>query len=596
MLLEDDENLNRGIALKLQKEGYQVFSAFQISEAEKLFDENRIDLVISDITLPDGNGLEFCRKIRNKSKVFVLFLTAMDSEIDMVNGYDAGADDYITKPFSLMVLVSKVQAFMRRMEGVCGHNRILSGNIEVNYGEMRALKRNADGVTPLTLSKKELQIMIYFMENARQILSKEQILEYVWDVDGQFVDDNTVPVNISRLKGKIGNDYIQNVRGMGYIYMDRRKRTGVALAAGLLFLFVTEILLLFLAGNSLYKEEQGKLGALVLSHPEQETEYIELFDRGKQRNRQEEEAGKELEERYGYTPFDGRSVKTFAAYGIGMAMVFVAGLGVSWVLFLRNKRDRQQDENNQEELREKYIELQNHFEKVREKLSREENNTKSLITDISHQLKTPIASLKMSCELAGSADLTWEEREEFYKKEWDEIQRLENLLDSLIHVSRLESGMIQIQPEMGSLKNTLVQAVNSVYMKAYEKSIDISLDEFQDVQIVHDSKWTGEVFVNILDNAVKYSPEHTEIRIRVTELATCMMLEFIDQGTGIPAEEAHRVFQRFYRGNQEYVKKQEGSGVGLYLARKILEEQKGTICVKVAPEGGNNFVVTLPKK
>lgn len=84
--------------------------------------------------------------------------------------------------------------------------------------------------------------------------------------------------------------------------MDRRKRTGVALAAGLLFLFVTEILLLFLAGNSLYKEEQGKLGALVLSHPEQETEYIELFDRGKQRNRQEEEAGKELEERYGYTP------------------------------------------------------------------------------------------------------------------------------------------------------------------------------------------------------------------------------------------------------------------------------------------------------
>ena len=564
MLLEDDENLNRGIVLKLQKEGYQVFSAFQISEAEKLFDENRIDLVISDITLPDGNGLEFCRKIRNKSKVFVLFLTAMDSEIDMVNGYDAGADDYITKPFSLMVLVSKVQAFMRRMEGVCGHNRILSGNIEVNYGEMRALKRNADGVTPLTLSKKELQIMIYFMENARQILSKEQILEYVWDVDGQFVDDNTVPVNISRLKGKIGNDYIQNVRGMGYIWTE--------------------------------ESVQGKLGALVLSHPEQETEYIELFDRGKQRNRQEEEAGKELEERYGYTPFDGRSVKTFAAYGIGMAMVFVAGLGVSWVLFLQNKRDRQQDENNQEELREKYIELQNHFEKVREKLSREENNTKSLITDISHQLKTPIASLKMSCELAGSADLTWEEREEFYKKEWDEIQRLENLLDSLIHVSRLESGMIQIQPEMGSLKNTLVQAVNSVYMKAYEKSIDISLDEFQDVQIVHDSKWTGEVFVNILDNAVKYSPEHTEIRIRVTELATCMMLEFIDQGTGIPAEEAHRVFQRFYRGNQEYVKKQEGSGVGLYLARKILEEQKGTICVKVAPEGGNNFVVTLPKK
>ena len=220
LVVDDEKEIADVVELYLQNDQYKVFKFYNGQDALDCINNMKIDLAILDIMLPDGNGLEFCRKIRNKSKVFVLFLTAMDSEIDMVNGYDAGADDYITKPFSLMVLVSKVQAFMRRMEGVCGHNRILSGNIEVNYGEMRALKRNADGVTPLTLSKKELQIMIYFMENARQILSKEQILEYVWDVDGQFVDDNTVPVNISRLKGKIGNDYIQNVRGMGYIWTE----------------------------------------------------------------------------------------------------------------------------------------------------------------------------------------------------------------------------------------------------------------------------------------------------------------------------------------------------------------------------------------
>ena len=178
------------------------------------------DLFILDLMLPGVDGFEICKKIRETKNTPVIMISAKKDDIDKIRGLGLGADDYITKPFSLMVLVSKVQAFMRRMEGVCGHNRILSGNIEVNYGEMRALKRNADGVTPLTLSKKELQIMIYFMENARQILSKEQILEYVWDVDGQFVDDNTVPVNISRLKGKIGNDYIQNVRGMGYIWTE----------------------------------------------------------------------------------------------------------------------------------------------------------------------------------------------------------------------------------------------------------------------------------------------------------------------------------------------------------------------------------------
>lgn len=220
LLLEDDENLNHGITLKLQKEGYQVYPAFQISEAEELFLNHKIDLIISDITLPDGDGLEFCRKLRRKSNVFVLFLTAMDSEIDIVNGYDAGADDYLTKPFSLMVLVSKVHAFRRRTEGISTDTRILSGSIEVSYKEMKAFQRKADTLIPLSLSKKELQILIYFMENARQILSKEQILEHIWGMDGQFVDENTVPVNISRLKGKIGNEYIQNIRGIGYIWTE----------------------------------------------------------------------------------------------------------------------------------------------------------------------------------------------------------------------------------------------------------------------------------------------------------------------------------------------------------------------------------------
>ena len=220
LVVEDDENLNRGITFSLKKSGYEVFSAESMKKAKRIASDNNVDVTICDVNLPDGNGLEFVRWMRCNYNTYIICLTALDQEMDQVMGYEAGADDYITKPFSLMVLVSKVQAFMRRMEGVCGHNRILSGNIEVNYGEMRALKRNADGVTPLTLSKKELQIMIYFMENARQILSKEQILEYVWDVDGQFVDDNTVPVNISRLKGKIGNDYIQNVRGMGYIWTE----------------------------------------------------------------------------------------------------------------------------------------------------------------------------------------------------------------------------------------------------------------------------------------------------------------------------------------------------------------------------------------
>ncbi len=218
LLLEDDRSLNRGITLTLQKAGYKVASAFSLSEAEEYYKKTGFDLIISDITLPDGSGLDFGRKVREEGNTYLIYLTALDSEIDIVNGYDCGADDYITKPFSLMVLVSKVNALMRRMDHAAEEKHMISsGEIEVNYQEMKAYKNGAE----VSLGRKELQLLVYLMENAGRIVSKESILEQIWDVDGQFVDDNTVTVNISRLKNKLKTDEISNVRGLGYIWMGK---------------------------------------------------------------------------------------------------------------------------------------------------------------------------------------------------------------------------------------------------------------------------------------------------------------------------------------------------------------------------------------
>ena len=219
LLLEDDESLSRGISLKLQKEGYHVLCASGAGEAHKLFADNEIDLIISDITLEDGNGLDFCREIRRVSDVFILFLTALDQEVDIVNGYDTGADDYITKPFSLMVLISKVQAFMRRKERSDTERTVLTaGGVTLDCKEMKVYVEGQEA----SLSRKEMQLLAHFLEHPKQIISKVQLLEAVWDVDGQFVDDNTVPVNISRLKKKLagngGDDYIKNIRGIGYLW------------------------------------------------------------------------------------------------------------------------------------------------------------------------------------------------------------------------------------------------------------------------------------------------------------------------------------------------------------------------------------------
>ena len=217
LLLEDDENLNRGITVTLQKAGYTVLSAFTAAQAYKYLasQTKEISIIISDILLPDGSGLDFGKKVRASSSAYLIYLTALDAETDVVSGYDAGADDYITKPFSLLMLVSKVNALARRIDGTEEkQNKLVCGEIEVDCRNMRVQKSGKD----IPLSKKEWQLLLYLWENAGQIVSKRSILERIWDTDGQFVDDNTVTVNISRLKNKLGTDEISNVRGFGYLW------------------------------------------------------------------------------------------------------------------------------------------------------------------------------------------------------------------------------------------------------------------------------------------------------------------------------------------------------------------------------------------
>lgn len=213
LIVEDEENLNRGIKLKLEKEGYRVFAAFTVSEARAVMDKEDVDLVISDITLPDGDGLRFGEYVRKSSDAILIYLTALDQEIDIVNGYDTGADDYITKPFSVNVLTSKVNAFIRRRGGQSAEI-LVSGDIEVSLKDRQVREAGE----PVALSRTELQLLMLFLENPGRVLSKENILDSIWGLDGQFVDDNTVTVNISRLKGKLKTNHIDNVRGLGYIW------------------------------------------------------------------------------------------------------------------------------------------------------------------------------------------------------------------------------------------------------------------------------------------------------------------------------------------------------------------------------------------
>ncbi len=246
-------------------------------------------------------------------------------------------------------------------------------------------------------------------------------------------------------------------------------------------------------------------------------------------------------------------------------------------------------------LGERLKELGIYFADLKARLKEEEDSTKALITDISHQLKTPLASLRMSYELVTGEHISEGERREFLAQGEKEIQKLEELLEELVNLSRLETHMIAIKPVDASLKETIAEAVSQVYMKARNKEIAVCVEFEGDLTVSHDVRWTAEAFANVLENAVKYSGAHTTVTVRVIPLAKNVLIEVEDEGMGIAKEETAKIYQRFYRGTRAKELVKDGAGVGLYLTRMILERQGGTILAKRRAERGTVFQMTLPR-
>lgn len=218
LLLEDDLSLITGLSSALQKAGYELDVVRTIREADATWADGKYDLMILDVELPDGSGFEICKKVRQTSKVPIIFLTASDEEISIIMGLDIGADDYITKPFKLGVLMSRINALLRRAKDFGTADLELKSNgIKVLLLQGQAYKNGE----LLELTAAEYKLLCLFMQNPSVILSKEKILEKLWDNESSFVDDNTLNVYIRRLRTKVEDNpsdpvMLLTVQRMGY--------------------------------------------------------------------------------------------------------------------------------------------------------------------------------------------------------------------------------------------------------------------------------------------------------------------------------------------------------------------------------------------
>ena len=218
LIVRDDTDLSEGLSFSLKTEGYDICTAASVKEALKVLSATECSLVLLDCNLPDGSGFDLCTCIRYSYQLPVLMLTARDTEMDEVKALELGADDFMSKPFSLAVLKARIKKLLKKDSS---KTRLCSGDVVLDKDSCKVYKNGTD----TECSRTEYKLLVYFMENAGIVLSKEQILEHVWDMRGRFVDDSTVAVSIRRLRAKIEDDpknprRIQTVHGIGYVFKE----------------------------------------------------------------------------------------------------------------------------------------------------------------------------------------------------------------------------------------------------------------------------------------------------------------------------------------------------------------------------------------
>lgn len=219
LFVEDDSIIASGLCYTLEQEGYTVEHCVSVQEAKEKLTTGSYDLALLDLSLPDGSGFEICRLIKDKQDIPVIFLTAVDDEVNVVMGLDMGADDYITKPFRIKEFLSRLKSVMRRYhKGETASKAVIDLNgIKIDSAQAKVYKNGKE----IILTSLEYRLLLIFANNEGQVLTRNQLLADLWDIAGDFVNDNTLTVYIKRLREKIEDDsqnptIIKTVRGIGY--------------------------------------------------------------------------------------------------------------------------------------------------------------------------------------------------------------------------------------------------------------------------------------------------------------------------------------------------------------------------------------------
>lgn len=565
LLLEDDKSLVTGLTLALGRAGYALDTARTLAEAGHLWQAGRYDLLMLDVTLPDGTGFDFCREVRRTSGVPILFLTASDEEMDIITGLDLGGDDYITKPFKLGVLLSRVHALLRRAGGFGAQQatELCSGGIRVDLLAGRAEK---NGV-PLELTAAEYKLLCLFLRSPGQVLTKETILNALWDCEGNYVDTNTLTVYIRRLRSRWR---MTPAARSGWSRCGAWATAGTGMCE-MKFLVEDDVRQLFarlctgLAAALLAAECASwalcpalclpLLGLFVLLAAGVLGSAAAYFAR---RQKRLEEAAAQVR-----ALLDGDAT----------ARLDSGREGQLYRLF--------------HEVNEMAAVLNAHADREQ----REKQFLKNTMADISHQLKTPLAALNIYNGLLQAGTDDAENVRELAELSEQELDRMEQLVQSLLKLTRLDAGTVQLEKTEQDLQGLLEQTARPFACRARQEQKQLAVAAEQGVCLCCDRVWMREAVGNLIKNALDHTRAGDTVTVEGSRFADFVRIRVVDTGTGIHPEDLPHLFKRFYRSR--FAQDTPGIGLGLPLAKSIVEVHGGTLEVESELGRGTAFTILL---
>lgn len=561
LLVEDDGQIAAYLGELLRAEGFDTQIAGSKKEAGECLLAQAFDLVLLDVSLPDGNGFSICAEIKKEYEIPVIFLTASGDEYSVVAGLDMGADDYIAKPFRPRELISRIRSVLRRCKK---EQRILScGDLRVNVSSATVTK----GEKELFLSALEYRLLLLLLQNKGQILTRNQLLEEIWDASGEYVNDNTLSVYMKRLREKIEENpqsprLLHTIRGIGYRMEDRQSNK---------------------KGKNYMRPEYHKL--IMADSMLAAAALIVLFVWGWQ-----------------------------AAVCILFSALVLSGVFVSEIRRREAQASSLSDEIDRILYGEEHWNLDEYSEgelailqdKVRklvirlreqaDQLQKEKNFQAEMMADISHQLKTPLTAMRLMISSIRKLEGSGEDEVRQRARRLTEMQQLVDRVDSLVVVllkmAKLDSGTAILQKEKISIKDLILHSAEPLAISMDLHGVKLCLNGNDTDSFLGDFRWSAEAITNILKNGIEHMENGGNLCVSWRETSVYSEIVITDEGSGISDEELPHIFERFYRGKTA---RHSGFGIGMAMAQSIFAKQNGTIKAQNREEGGAKFVIHVCK-